>query len=394
MKKFILQILPFLIFINGCAKQQMVTELYPVWGEEIILVNAHNSNRYLQIKVPEHSRPVEACILIVHGMNEHIGRYEKIADYFSDRYIVAGIDLTAHGLSNSIFARAQNDLKKGTTEQDISDAFLEQTQLRSLQPMRDDLELALSYLIQRCDQQGGNKKLPVFILSHSLGSLVSATWFLQTENSQLKNRISGIIFSGPAFSVTRVPGWRGWLQNPFIAFTYHTHEHFLHPHNEALPLLLFNQILSLVTVPLQDGMFELLSLPGLRQLFSPTTPDWVVNYLSDSEEERKRHRADPYIIRRSILRYVLTVEKEIIEFRRNMAKFTLPYLLIYSEHDPITPAWGNTDFVTATLQNNSDNEVMMLAGKNHHEHLFSTPELRRQILQEIRSWMIKHQINK
>jgi pimeloyl-ACP methyl ester carboxylesterase len=316
MKKFILQILPFLIFINGCAKQQMLTELYPVWGEEIILTNAHNSNRYLQIKIPEQSHSVDACILIVHGMNEHIGRYEKIADYFSDRYIVAGIDLTAHGLSNSIFARAQNDLKKGTTQQDISDAFLEQAQLRSLQPMRDDLELALSYLIQRCAQQADNKKLPVFILSHSLGSLVSASWFLQTENSQLKNRISGIIFSGPAFSVTQVPGWRGWLQNPFIAFTYHTHEHFLHPHNEALPLLLFNQILSLVTVPIQDGMFELLSLPGLRQLFSPSTPDWVVNYLSDSEAERKRHQADPYIIRRSILRYVLTVEKEIIEFRR------------------------------------------------------------------------------
>jgi DeoR/GlpR family transcriptional regulator of sugar metabolism len=50
----------------------------------------------------------------------------------------------------------------------------------------------------------------------------------------------------------------------------------------------------------------------------------------------------------------------------------------------------SSDAVAATLQNNSDNEVIMLAGKNHHEQLFSTPELRKQILQEIRSWMTKH----
>ncbi len=60
------------MLINGCAKQQMVTELYPVWGEEIILTSDHNSNRYLQIKEPEQGHPVEACILIVHGMNEYI----------------------------------------------------------------------------------------------------------------------------------------------------------------------------------------------------------------------------------------------------------------------------------------------------------------------------------
>jgi len=377
------------MLINGCAKQQMVTELYPVWGEEIILTSDHNSNRYLQIKEPEQGRPVEACILIVHGMNEYIGRYNNVAHYLSDRFIVAGVDLTAHGLSNSIFAQIQNDLKQGIFEHDISDAFLEQARLRSLQPMRDDLELALNYLIQRCDQQVVNKKLPIFILSHSLGSLVSTSWFMQTENNQLKSRIDGIILSGPAFSVTQVPGWRGWLQNPFINFTFHTHEHFLNPHNEALPVMLFNQILSLITVPIQDGMIELLSLPGMRQLFSPTTPDWVVNYLSNWEEERKRHQSDPYIIRRSILRYVLTIEKEVIDFRRNMAKFTLPYLLIYSEHDPITPAWGNTDFIAATLQNHSDNEVFMLEGANHHEQLFSTPALRRQILQKIRSWITK-----
>ncbi|NOR68976.1 MAG: alpha/beta fold hydrolase [Methylomarinum sp.] len=390
MKLFIRRLplcLLFLMFLNGCAHHQTVDRLYPLWGKDIILTSDDNRSRHLQIKQPEQSGFAEACILIVHGMNEYIGRYAEIAHYFGDRYIVAGIDLTAHGLSNPVFATAQKVLKTGATKQDISDAFLEQAQLRDLQPMRDDLEQALHYLIHHCDQHSDNTTLPVFILSHSLGSLVSASYLLQTENNKFKDRISGIIFAGPAFSVTQIPGWRGWLQNPFVRFSYHTHQHFLNPHDEALPLMLFNQLLALVTVPIQDGIIELLSLPGLRQLFSPSTPDWVVNYLSNWDEERARHKNDPYIIRRSILRYVLTVEKEVIQFRSNMTQFNTPYLLIYSEHDPITPAWGNTDFAAATRQNHPANETMMLAGESHHEQLFSTPELRQQIFKKIRLWI-------
>lgn len=375
------------MFFNGCAQQQTVNRLYPSWGEYIVLTSGDNRSRHLQIKEPEQSGSAEACILMVHGMNEHIGRYSEIADYFSDRYIVAGMDLTAHGLSNPVFAKVQKGLKTGAIEYDVSDAFTEQVQLRDLQPMRDDLEQALLYLTHYCDQYADGKTLPVYILSHSLGSLVSASYLLQMENNKLKDRIDGIIFTGAAFSVTQVPGWRGWFQNPFIRFHYHTHEHFLNPHNEALPLMLFNQLLALVTVPIQDGMIEFLSLPGLRQLFSPSTPDWVVDYLSNWEVERARHRADPYIIRRSILRYVLTIEKEVIQFRKNMAQFNTPYLLIYSEYDPITPAWGNTDFAAATEQNHPRNAVMMLAGENHHEQLFSTPELRQQIFKKIRTWI-------
>ena len=386
------QLLPgllFLMFINGCAQHKTVTEPYPLWGKKVILTSEDSGNRFLQIKEPQQSSSAKACILMVHGMNEYIGRYAEIARYFSDQYIVAGIDLTAHGLSNPVFAKAQKDLQKGGTKHDVSEAFLEQAQLRNLQPMRDDFEQALQYLTLQCNHSENNKPLPIFILSHSLGSLVSASYLLQqTDNSQLKNRVAGIILSGPAFSVTQVPGWRGWLQNPFVRFSFHTHEHFLNPHDEALPLMLLNQLLSLITVPIQDGLIELLSLPGMRSLFSPSTPDWVINYLSNWEEERNRQKSDPYILRRSILRYVLAIEKEVIQFRESMEQFDTPYLLIYSEHDPITPAWGNIDFATVSQQNHPDNEIMMLAGENHHEQLFSTPALRQQVLEKIRAWIV------
>lgn len=386
---FFPRLLPYLLItlsLGGCARQQILDTEYPRWGRAGELPGSdRDGKRHMQILQPGGDSRAEACILIVHGMNEYIGRYGDIARYFSDNAIVAGLDLSAHGLSNPVIAEADKNIRAGAGGQDISSAFLEQARLRNLQPMRNDLERGLTYLSQYCGHD--DKALPVFILSHSLGSLVAASWLLNTDNSALKERIGGIIFAGPAFSVTRIPGWRGWLQNPFVRFTFHTHEHFLHPHDEALPLLLFNQALALATVPIQDGIIELLSLPGMRERFSPTTPDWVVNYLSNWEEERQRHRSDPLIIRRSVLRYVLAVEKEIIAFRRKMADFDTPYLLFYSELDPITPAWGNRDFVALTRENHRDNEVMVLAGENHHEQLFSMPSLRDRILDKVRSWI-------
>lgn len=70
-----------------------------------------------------------------------------------------------------------------------------------------------------------------------------------------------------------------------------------------------------------------------------------------------------------------------------MAQFDSPYLLIYSEHDPITPAWGSADFAVATRLNNADNRVMLLAGKSHHEQLFSAEPLRTRILALIDGWL-------
>jgi alpha-beta hydrolase superfamily lysophospholipase len=389
-------LLPILLLMlcSGCTYQQIVKTKYPLWGEEHTLnADEAGSIRHMQILMPARPDSARGCLLIVHGMNEHVGRYGEIARHFSDRFIVAGMDMTAHGLSNTVLRSASKSIEAGAPAYDASSAYLEQAQLGDLQPLRDDLNLALNHLLNHCDKLSANKSLPVFILSHSLGSLVSASYLLQSGNEAIKPRIKGIIFTGPAFSVTEVPGWRGWFQNPVIRFSLHTNEHFLNPHDEPFPLLLFNQLLALVTVPLQDGIFELLSLPGLRNVFSPASPPWVEEYLSDSEEQRIRQRNDNYIMHRSVLRYVLGIEKEIIQFRQNMAKFTTPYLLIYSEYDPITPAWGSTDFAAVTRDKHEHNELMVLAGKNHHEQLFSTPALREQILRKIDDWLKQRQEN-
>jgi alpha-beta hydrolase superfamily lysophospholipase len=383
-----------LVLCIGCSPRQTVTARYLFWGEAVFMkVPGSDARRSMQLLAPKSADSIKGCLLIVHGMNEHIGRYGDIARHFADRYVVAGIDLTAHGMSNPVLAKAHESIVNGASGYDVDDAFIEQAQFGDLQPMREDLKLALNYLSSHCNKPSNHRPLPIFILSHSLGSLVASSYLLQSKQEPLTARIKGVIFSGPAFSVTEVPGWRGWFQNPFVHFTFKTHENFLNPHDEPIPIMLFNQFAALISVPVQDGIIELLSFPGLRQVFSPTTPQWVNDYLTDSEEEKIRSANDKYQMKCSVLRYVLAVEREIIDFRSRMKQFDFPYLLLYSENDPITPAWGNTDFTAATRYNNAHNRVVFLAGNKYHEQLFSAMPLQGQILNVIDDWLENRQNN-
>ncbi len=378
-----------LLVLNACAPSQKISKPYPAWGKEILLPATESGSRlHFRVLFPKQPSASPACILIVHGMNEHVGRYRAIANLLASKYIVGGIDLRGHGLTNPILSEADQAIAKGLDSFDASDAFVAQSEFSDLQPMREDFQSALQQLAEICDPTPDYPAKPLFILSHSLGSLVAASYLLSPNDGfGPNNRIEGIIFSGPAFSVTQVPGWRGWIPNLFIRFTFHTHEHFLSPHDEPWPIMVFNQFIAFLTVPVQDGIFNLLSLPGARELFSPTTPNWVIDYLTDSEQAKQQHRKDGYIIRRTQLNYALGVEKEVIKFRRGMQHFDVPYLLVYSAGDPITPAWGNRDFLKATLYNHKDNKAIQLLDKSHHEHLFSKPPLDQYLLHEIDAWM-------
>lgn len=371
----------------GCTHRQFVYHPYPGWGEEILLARQDAAPRlHMRLLLPPNPASTVGCILIVHGMHEYVGRYGEIAAHFARRFIVAGVDLRAHGLSNPVLFAADRAIRAGATAYEVSQAYLAQAELKDLKPMRADLHQALGYLSDRCDGQGVRRK-PLFILSHSLGSLVAASYLMQTDSDLEPHRqVSGIILAGPAFSVPKVPGWRGWLENPWIDLSFHIHT-LSSPHDEPLPLRSFNQVSALILVPLLDGLAEVASWPVLRRLFSPTTPRWVVDYLTDWEQEKARHLADGFIIRRSILRFVLGVEKEIIQFRRIMAGFDVPYLLIYAAKDPITPAWGNEDFAASTAHRHPDNLVLALPDKSHHEQLFSAPPLNRWLLGAIDRWL-------
>ena len=381
-------LLLILIALSGCVHQQFVNEPYPRWGEEHRIARSESGvPLILRVLAPQEPVQPAACILLVHGMNEYIGRYSDVALHFSRKFLVAGFDYYAHGLSNPVLQQADKALVAGVGQQDVSVAYLTQTDLYDLDPMRQDFGHALKKTVQLCDAEDGSEK-PVFIISHSLGALVTATYLMQVQNdTDWIERLHGAIFLGPGFAVSELPGWRGWLANPLIKLSFHAETHFLNPGDEALPLMLFNQLLSLVTVPVLDGLFEVLSWPILRNIATPSTPAWIVDYLTDSEAEKQRLRSDGWIIRRTLLRFIKGVEKEIVEFHRQMDSFSVPYYLVYSGHDPVTASWGSVAFADATMRNHPDNAQLQLADLPYHQHLFLGEPRRREILQHIEQWL-------
>ncbi|SEQ42759.1 alpha/beta fold hydrolase [Nitrosomonas ureae] len=374
--------------LSGCVHQKFVSEPYPRWGKEVH-VNQSESDGPLLLRMfsPANSVQATACVLLVHGMNEHIGRYGEVAQYFVRKFIVVGFDHYAHGLSNPVLQQADSALASGSGEQQVGDAYLAQSPLKNLEPLRRNLDRALRETIALCDVESESER-PVFIIAHSLGALVTASYLMQLrdENALLK-RVRGIVFLAPAFAVSEPPGWRGWMANPLIKLSFHAETHFLHPQNEPLPALIFNQVVALVTVPILDSLFEMASWPGLRSFLSPVSPEWVQDYLTDSEEEKARLRADGWIVRRTLLRFVKGIEAEIVSFRRHMKEFSTPYYLVYSEQDPITPAWGSRDFARATLQSHPDNEVLIFSNLQYHQHLFLKEPARSELLMNIVQWM-------
>lgn len=378
----------------SCVHRQYVTEPYPRWGTEIE-VDQPGSSEHLIVRVayPPDMRDARACLLLVHGMNEYIGRYAGVADYFAKNFLVAGFDLYAHGLSHPSLHQADLALGEGANTQEIKDAYLAQLPLKNLDLFRKNFDQALQQLVSICNGRGLEGK-PVFIVSHSLGSLIVASYLLQhpREQSYIK-RIAGVVFLGPAFAVTEVPGWRGWFTNPFIKLSFHAEEQYFTLHDKLSLRAMANQALALIVVPLLDGVFEVLSWPGLRSLFSPITPDWVVDYLTDDEQEKAQIRSDGWMIRQTVLRYVKGIEAEIVAFRYQMSAFDWPYYLIYSERDPITASWGNHDFAQATLHNHPDNQILAYPELKHHEHLFSAQPLRNEILEKIVQWVDRRMIH-
>ena len=109
----------------------------------------------------------KACVLLVHVLAEHTGRYHRLASRFNDADIaVVGPDHIGHGASPGVRAHVRR--------------FSEY-----LEPLT-----ALRTLIE--EWYPGT---PVFLLGHSMGGLISAHALLDAQ--QLYR---GAMFSGPAFT--------------------------------------------------------------------------------------------------------------------------------------------------------------------------------------------------
>lgn len=132
---------------------------------------ARGHSLYFRYWEPE-EQSSRAVILLVHGAGEHCGRYEHLAEYFCNRgYAIAGLDQIGHGKSDGCYG------------------FVERfdDHLQSLENFRQQVER---------DFPG----LPVILLGHSMGGLISSLFLLEHQH-----QFAGCALSAPAIKTDLQP---------------------------------------------------------------------------------------------------------------------------------------------------------------------------------------------
>ncbi len=129
--------------------------------------NQENLSIYIQNWLPEN--PAKAVLLIVHGLNEHSGRYDYFSNFFvNEGFAVYSMDLVGHGKSDGTRAFVKDFVNY------IDDINLYLDKINQLQP--------------------GS---PIFLIGHSMGGLIGALLLIDYPD-----QFAGAVLSG---SVVQVP---------------------------------------------------------------------------------------------------------------------------------------------------------------------------------------------
>lgn len=115
-------------------------------------------------------------MLIVHGMGEHSGRYEEVVK------VCRKLGLDTHVM----------DLRGHGRSQGTRGHFTDMAELHR------DIDCWLDHLVGKKEI---NAELPCFLLGHSLGGLITATYAAQYSSKPLYPEFSGLVFSAPAFGL-------------------------------------------------------------------------------------------------------------------------------------------------------------------------------------------------
>lgn len=113
-----------------------------------------------------------AVVCLVHGLGEHVGRYEHVADFFSTNNIATfGFDHQGHGKSGGKLGHALG-----------------------LVSMMDDIQGLLDKAIEAYPQK------PIFLYGHSMGGNLSLNFVLRR-----KPKIAGLIATAPWIRLPKPP---------------------------------------------------------------------------------------------------------------------------------------------------------------------------------------------
>ncbi|SFJ35973.1 Lysophospholipase, alpha-beta hydrolase superfamily [Chryseobacterium indologenes] len=296
--------------------------------------NMNNESRlFFTLFSPE---TVKATLLIVHGMQEHSGRYSEIAEYFANHGIaVVTYDHLGHGRS----VRRKKEI--GFFQLSKPDKRLVA-----------DAEMMADYLA------GKYPDVPHFILGHSMGSFITRC-LLQTASK----KFTGAIITGTGGPLRGISLLQGYLS---LA-------NFIAPHHRTFLNSVFTKV--------NNKRFK------KDKDFGETS--WLsINTLNRRAFEQDDLCGIPFT--NNAFYTLFTIYKRATA--RNWASSvppSFPFLFVSGENDPI----GNfSEGVTQTVDHLKSDGFQNVDVKIYPDmrHEILNEEIREEVLKEIYNWILKY----
>lgn len=263
------------------------------------------SHLYQQSWLPDDE--MRASLLLVHGLGEHSGRYKHVAKHCTGRgFAIYALDHYGHGKS---------DGHKGHVQK--FSVYLD----------------GVTALLDRIKQEQAGK--PIFLVGHSMGGLISATYLLNNQAD-----FAGCVLSGPALKTDAAP--------PAI-------------------VLAFNRLLSIL-VP---------TAPVIQLDASAVSrdPDVVRTYMTDPLVFHGKYTS----------RLISEMTSTMHDALARTADIRLPLMLMHGEDDALTSPSGSREMFENA---GSEDKTLKIYPGLYHE-IFNEPE-QDQVLADMSDWLEAH----
>lgn len=264
-----------------------------------------NQQLFAQYWLPDESP--RAIILLVHGVAEHSGRYRRLAEHLSERgFALCAYDQPGHGQSEGV--KGHLDKFSNLTE-------------------------SLRLFQEKLQQQFPN--IPMYILGHSMGSLVSLKHLIAEQH-----RYEGAILSAAALISPAAPG-------------------------KAASMIL--RILASIVPKL--GAIQL-EAEGVSR-----DPKEVEKYINDPLNYTGKLSAKLIIEMLDTANYVIA----------NLTQLELPIICLHGDADGMTSPEGSKTIIDSASSN--DKTLTLYSGLYHE--ILNEPE-REQVMTDVSNWLAKH----